>query len=791
MKTIKYILLLAVSMFITSAFAQNSINGKIYDKVTKEPLVGVSIFIPNTQTATATDNNGAFTLTSIERFDSVDVRYMGYQTQRVKVEQGKNLNVALTPSAYNMQEVVITASRDTQSRADVPMAISKLTATTINDAKATQMVELVNKVPGVAMVNLGNEQHEMSIRQPMGTNAYFLYMEDGVPLHPMGVFNHNEILEMNQFAVNNIEVVKGPASSLYGPEAVGGAINFITKKATAVPTAAVGIQCDNHGYKRVQYGTGAMIGKKLGFYVGGFYSEQKNGWMSYSDYTKNSVNARFDYELTKKTKLTLAGSYNDYYSDMASSIDSAHYYSKQLTSNNTFGYRQVKALRTRLAINHEWNKNNHTMLTLFYRNNNTAQNPSYYISWTPHSTTATGQINDNVFQSRGLILQHIADIKALRTKLTVGTYLDNSPNTYAAHQINLAAQLNPGGTSVQQFTIAQDMPTIKLGDYNANIVNSAAYAQAEIKPIDKLIITLGGRYDNMYFTYNNNLNSTSGSKMLAKFTPKIGATYKFTKNAGAYANYSQGFSPVPLTTMFTVIPNTNPPSFYTNLQPAQFTNYEMGGWVSLIKNKLDMDVALYQMLGTNELLSIKQPNNTYLYQTAGKTTHEGVEYGVTYRPNSQWMARFGGTNAIHRYDTFVLSTKPTDAVQNVNGKIMANAPNWIANSEVIYKPKYIKGFRIGVEWQRMSSYYENQTNTLKYTDKGAFGLQGVSVLNFRTGYQWKGIEVFMNIMNFTNEYYAAIVTAGNAANASATATYNPAPPRTFVFGVQYNFTGKK
>jgi hypothetical protein len=67
----------------------------------------------------------------------------------------------------------------------------------------------VNKTPGVLMVNLGNEQHSMSIRQPMTTNAYYLYMEDGVPIRPMGVFNHNSLLEMNQFTVSSIEVVKG------------------------------------------------------------------------------------------------------------------------------------------------------------------------------------------------------------------------------------------------------------------------------------------------------------------------------------------------------------------------------------------------------------------------------------------------------------------------------------------------------------------------------------------------------------------------------------------------------
>ncbi|WP_204320445.1 hypothetical protein, partial [Klebsiella pneumoniae] len=88
---------------------------------------------------------------------------------------------------------------------------------------------------------------------------------------------------------SSMEVVKGPVSSIYGPEAVGGAINFIMQRPTLVPTAKLGIQVDNWGYKRVQFGAGAKI-KKFGFYIGGLSSLQTNSWMAASHYNKTSVN---------------------------------------------------------------------------------------------------------------------------------------------------------------------------------------------------------------------------------------------------------------------------------------------------------------------------------------------------------------------------------------------------------------------------------------------------------------------------------------------------------------------
>ena len=76
------------------------------------------------------------------------------------------------------------------------------------------------------MVNLGNEQHQMSIRQPMTTKSLFLYLEDGIPIRTSGLYNHNALLEMNMAATKSIEVIKGPSSSLYGSEAIGGVVKL-------------------------------------------------------------------------------------------------------------------------------------------------------------------------------------------------------------------------------------------------------------------------------------------------------------------------------------------------------------------------------------------------------------------------------------------------------------------------------------------------------------------------------------------------------------------------------------
>ena len=765
---------------VTLSTLAQTIQGKVYDAQTKEPVAGATIL--TAAGGTTTDNAGNFSIRKTEKNDPVKISSIGYNTVEVTPKENESLRIALEPAVENLQSLIVTGNREASLRTESPIAISKLSPRMIEEAKATAMVELINKVPGVMMVNLGNEQHSMAIRQPFTTNAYFLYMEDGIPIRPMGVFNHNSILEFNQFAISSIEVVKGPVSSIYGPEAVGGAINYITQRPTSVPTAKIGIQADQWGYRRLQYGAGGTVGK-FGVYVGGFTSKQTNSWMKNSDYDKNALNARLEYQFTPSTRLIYTFAYSHYDSQTGGSVDSTAFFSRQYVSTTDFTYRKSNSLRTRLTFEKDWNNGSQSFITAFARKNEHGQNPSYGIKWTTGQETARGEINSSNFKSIGLIAQHSQRFNFLNAKLIAGTVLDFSPSTYWSYQIDLAAQLRSDKKSVEKYTIVKERPDIRNSDYEADIKNSALYAQYDFEPIPKLRISAGIRYDRMAFDYSNYLDNTSGSKSYSQFTPKIGATYDLGKGKGIYANYARGFSPPGLTSIFrkrtTPLPNGD--LFYYNLQPAQFNNAEIGGWMSMLENKVYLDLAFYQMNGRNELLNVRLPDNSYDYQSAGKTLHRGVEFGLTYKPTKEFFFRFGGTTAMHRYEEFTLSNRAADAVKNVNGNDMPSSPHWLWNSEFSYYPAWFKNFRTSVEWQHVAGYFQNQVNTVR-TD-------GYNVLNFRVGYQWKGIELFTNILNLTDVLYATNATRGN--NTTDRTTYNAAAPRTFVMGVQYNFNGKR
>ncbi len=759
-------LFIVVLLGITSLAQAQKI--KVLNSITNEPIVGASLK-KGDKTISISNERGEF---QVKEKGEFTVTALGFKAAKTT---GETSPIFLEESTQTLESVVVTASRQAATRAETPVAIHKIGSALIQDTKALQLTEIINKVPGVVMLDYRNEQHGMGIRQPFGTSAYFLYMEDGLPLRPLGVFNHNALIESNLQGLNSVEVIKGPASSLYGPEAVGGAINLITKTAPGIPTAQVGLQVDEWGYNRVQFTAGAQVGKKWSIMTGGYVARQKGSWASNSDFDKSSINVRLDYQFTPKTKLWGSFAYNDYFSQTGGNIDSTGYYSRSYQSPADFTYRSSFSSRSRLTLEHKWSDNANSSLTAFYRDNALGQNPSYSISWTSPAVTASGQVNQNSFKSFGLMGQHSQNFEFLNSKLVAGFLLDRSPNDYWAYKINLAATLRPDKKSVEKFTITQILPSTFLGNYSAVIWNKAAYAQFDLHPVEKLRLSLGGRFDQMSFDYTNFIDNSTGTKSYEQFSPKLGVTYEASSALGFYGNFSKGFSPPALSAVFRARPAAQAAAtgekFYLSIDPAVFSNYEVGGWASLWQNKVFFDYAFYRLEGNNELLGIRQPDNTTDYQSAGKTLHEGIEYQITIRPNDSWNFRFGGTNAKHTFVDFVLSTKSTDALKNVNGKEMPQAPNFIANSEVTYK---YKGARIALEWQKIGPWFQDQVNKVSF--------EGVSVFNLRMGYNYKAYQFFTNILNLGDSLYATTATRGN--NATDKSTFTPAAPRTVVAGVQ-------
>ena len=760
-------LLTTLSQFVLS---QTIVRGKVVEAGSSEPVQGATVSCSHDgcTIASVTNSHGEFEITC-DHCKSVSVTSIGYAASNVSVSANTNI-ISLIRSQSLLQQVVVSANRgESVKRSQAPVAISTLSNKTIQDAKPTTIDQVLNKVSGVNMVSLGNEQHQMSVRQPMTTKSLFLYLEDGIPIRTTGLYNHNALLEMNMASVKSIEVIKGPSSSLYGSEAIGGVVNLITAAPTAVPVLKLSVQGNDIGYKRGDIFTSFSNGK-WGVVLSGYHADKRNGFLEYSDFHKSTVTARVDYRFSEKTVLSNSVTWLKYYSDMSGGIDSTMFASKSFKNLHTFTYRKVDALRYHSTLSHIWNDRSKTTLTALYRDNSIGQNPAYRVkddyrkqgnAFVGKKDLAHGEINESSFRSYSFIAQHKQTINWQKAMFIGGVNVDLSPSTFNANYIRIKKD-----TSNKKYVSYQTTDST-LTDYATNLNNYAAFANFEFSPVEKLRIVASVRFDLFHYDFDNHLKPSafSGSPDMVnhfeRLSPKVGFTYNFSERTGIYANYSEGFVPPQVSELYTGVK-------VPSIEPSVFYNYEIGGWAEVIKNKLSVDVSAYDLKGTNEIVSVKLDDGSFANQNAGETSHKGIELGLMATPIRDISFRFGGAYSEHRFVEFVEKGAKYD------GNQMNNAPNWMYNSEVWYKPSFIKGLRLGAELQHIGSYYVDPLNTAKY--------KGYNVLNLRAGYQFKGLEVWVNVLNATDNYYSNITS-----KSSFGYSYQLADPRNFNIGIAYDF----
>jgi outer membrane receptor protein involved in Fe transport len=764
-------IIVAVVLLTTTANLFSQVKGKVIDASTKEPVAGATVQCNdnNTSCGTVTNDAGDFEL-KCNDCKSITVSCVGYS--QVTLKDKKDFNkIFVIRASSTLDEIVLSANRgEAIKRSQAPVAIALINHTTIQDAKALSPDQLLNKVSGVNVVSLGNEQHEMSIRQPMTTKSLFLYLEDGIPIRTTGLFNHNALLEMNMAAVKSIEVIKGPSSSQYGSEAIGGVVNFITSVPTAVPVLKLVMQGNNIGYERADLNSSFTKGK-WGFLLSGYYAQRRNGYLEYTDYNKGTLTGRIDYHFSGRTTLSNSITWVDYYNDMAGGIDSAMFASRSFDNPQTFTYRKVYALRYHSTLTQLWKDDSKTTLSVLYRKNSIGQNPAYRIKddyrlqggvFTGRKDAAHGEINESSFNSYAIIAQHRQNLFMNKGSVVAGASIDLSPSTYNAQYIRINKD------SVANKYVGYANTDSVLTDYSTNLNNYAAFVNVDYSPLEKLRLVASLRYDLFSYRFNNFLtpSSFSGSpdttNKFKRVSPKVGFTYNFTSRFGIYANYSEGFVPPQVTELYTGVK-------VPQIEPSVFNNYEVGGWMELIKNKLSADASVYRLNGKNEIISVKLDDGSFANLNAGRTAHKGIEFGLNANPVHDISLRFSGAHSKHLFTEYV------ERGLKFDGNEMNNAPRWIYNTEVWYKPSYLEGFRAGAEIQHIGKYYVDPQNTATY--------DGYDVLNVRIGYALKNLEIWMNVLNATNKYYSYITT-----KSSFGYSYQLAEPRNFNVGISYDFS---
>lgn len=678
--------------------------------------------------------------------------------------------------AATLSEVVVSGSRAATPLLETPVSIGVVKADALRRDKPKSMGDVLNRIPGVSWNDLGNEQHSMGIRQPNSTNAMYQYLEDGIPIRPLGVFNHNSLNEMNMAGVERVEVVKGAASSLYGSNAVGGAVNFLTARPSPTPYASIGYRQDAvNGFRRVDTAASNTWGD-LGLRFAHYSSRRdRDNWQTYSYGDKDSFTLRGDLALAGGSRVVATLTHSDLDSAMPGSLFEDDYRNDPGKSLNTFTYRKDKTTRMNLAWEGETVANGLTTATLFLRRNDHGQIPSYTISGSAAAVRA-GTINNNHVESVGLDVKHEQLFAALNGRLVGGVYLDFSKNPYWSN--NLSIVRDPVTGRHLSYTLNNTANPTGVRDYTTDIVNTALFAQYEFSPVPRLRAVVGGRFDAIEYDYHNNLTAGANygapdqKKRFSRFSPKVGATYALTPASGIFGNFSQGFTPPEVGSLYGkyAVPD---------LKPSVYNSYELGYRAAFLDGKLRLETVAYRLDGRDTILSYTLAPGVSESRNAGRTRSTGLELGVS---GDLGMAdfRLGTTLANHRFVEYA-----TSSTQDFNGKTMPGAPRHFTSAEVGLKP--LQGVRVALEYVQQAGYWMNNANTVRYA--------GHRLWNLRATYAFApGWEAWLQGRNLTDARYADSASSAysgvGAYNPNTMNQYTAGAPRSVLVGLSYTFDGK-
>jgi len=231
MKKLHLFLVLFVTInFVNPVFAATfaEIKGKITDAKTNEPLSGATVYISDLKATTVSNANGEFLIKNIPSKGKflVEVRYVGYKTasQMVDLNISQNLNFSLEQAVIESAEVVITGTPFSSNNKTNSLAVVSVNREKLAQAAGTNLIDAISKVPGISQVTTGGAISKPSIRG-LGYNRV-LTMVDGAREEAQQWGDEHGV-EVDQFSAARVEILKGPASLLYGSDALGGVINII------------------------------------------------------------------------------------------------------------------------------------------------------------------------------------------------------------------------------------------------------------------------------------------------------------------------------------------------------------------------------------------------------------------------------------------------------------------------------------------------------------------------------------------------------------------------------------
>ncbi|WP_400071567.1 TonB-dependent receptor domain-containing protein [Zobellia russellii] len=261
------------------AYAQNNtIAGTISDNSETVPFA--NIYLKGTKIGTSTLEDGSYVLKNIPAGTyKLQVSVLGYQDFSTKVtfknNEDKTLDITINPASEQLEEMVVTGTLKAVSRSESPVPVEVYSPTFLKKNPTASIFEALQNVNGVRPQINCNVCNTGDIHINGLEGPYTLVLIDGMPI-VSGLGTVYGLSGIPNSLIEQIEIIKGPASTLYGSEAVGGLINIITKNTLETPDFFADAFVTGWGEFNIDVGAKINLGKKTDMLLGINYFNYDN-----------------------------------------------------------------------------------------------------------------------------------------------------------------------------------------------------------------------------------------------------------------------------------------------------------------------------------------------------------------------------------------------------------------------------------------------------------------------------------------------------------------------------------
>ncbi len=267
-----------------------SVSGRVSDARTGEPLRGASVYFADAKTGAVTNANGEYTIRNIAAGSYlIEVSFVGYSsiTEHIRLAGDLQKNFALWPAVLENEGVTVTGVSTATKIRRTPTPVTIVSKGELSRVVATNLIDALSKNPGVAQVSTGPSISKPVIRG-LGYNRVVV-LNDGIRQEGQQWGDEHGI-EIDEYSVQKVEILKGPASLIYGSDAMAGVINILTNTPAAEGTIVGNVMANYQTNNRLRGFGARLAGNKngLNWNIYGSFKGARDYKNKYDGYVFNS-----------------------------------------------------------------------------------------------------------------------------------------------------------------------------------------------------------------------------------------------------------------------------------------------------------------------------------------------------------------------------------------------------------------------------------------------------------------------------------------------------------------------